>query len=559
MPDGGPMAEDTVSDLLDACAAAAPDQQVVLPDGRATWPGLRDLVRSDATALLGLGVRPGDRVAVLLHGGLDAVRYWLAAATIGAITVPLTVRMREREAAHLLGDAGPVLLLTTSEFLPLLEPHLPGATDTETGTGTGTALRTVVVLDRLGPDAPEGVTGRDALAAAVARTTPDDLARARAAVGPDTPAIMLYTSGTTSQPRGCVHDHRSLTDEGAAVAERLGLTPDDRFWTPLPMFHCGGYDVALAALAGRCGFVHAGTFEPGRALDQLETERATVAFPAFETIWLPVLDHPTFAARDLSALRLVINVGSPERMRSMQARVPQAVQLSCLGMTESFGFCCVGSPDDPPEFRATTSGRPLRHMEATVVDPDSGRPVPPGTPGEFRFRGTSRLAYYHRDPDTTAARIDAGGWFASGDQVVADDDGRLRFRTRLRDVLKVGGENVAAAEVEGFLSEHPAAGIVQVVGAPDARYGEVPCAFVELRDGHPPSAELAEEMIAFCLGRISTYKVPRYVRFVQEWPMSGTKVQKFRLTTRITDELAAAGITEAPRPGSPAPGASAPR
>ena len=534
------MAEDTVSDLLDACAAAAPDQQVVLPDGRASWPELRDLVRSDAAALLGLGVRPGDRVAVLLHGGLDAVRYWLAASAIGAITVPLTVRMREHEAAHLLGDAGPVLLLTTSEFLPLLDPHLPGA---------GTALRTVVVLDHTGPDAPTGVTGRDALAAAAARSSPDDLARARAAVRPDTPAIMLYTSGTTSQPRGCVHDHRSMTDEGAAVAERLGLTPDDRFWTPLPMFHCGGYDVALAALAGRCGFVHAGTFEPGRALDQLEAERCTVAFPAFETIWLPVLDHPAFGARDLSALRLVINVGAPERMRSMQARVPQAVQLSCLGMTESFGFCCMGAPDDPAEVRATTSGRPLRHMEAAVVDPGSGLPVPPGTPGEFRFRGTSRLAHYHRDPDTTAARIDAAGWFASGDQVVADDDGRLRFRSRLGDVLKVGGENVAAAEVEGFLSEHPAAGIVQVVGAPDARYGEVPCAFVELRDGHVASAALAEEMIAFCLGRIATYKVPRYVRFVEEFPMSGTKVQKFRLRDRITGELAAAGVTEAPRPG----------
>lgn len=523
------MAERTVPELLDSCAAAAPEQQVVLPDGRLSWPELRDLVRSDAAALLGLGVRPGDRVAVLLHGGVDAVRYWLAACAIGAIAVPFTVRMREHEAAHLVTDAEPVVLLTTSEFLPVLDAHLPDRPDGP--------LRTVVVLDRAGPDTPQGVTGRDALAAAAARTPPSAVERAGAAVGPDTPAIMLYTSGTTSRPRGCVHKHRSLADEGTAVAERLRLTPADRFWTPLPMFHCGGYDVALAALAGRCGFVHPGTFEAGRALDQLEAERCTVAFPAFETIWLPVLDHPTFADRDLSALRLVINVGAPERMRSMQARLPHAVQLSCMGMTESFGFCCVGSPDDPPEVRATTSGRPLRHMEAVVVDPASGAPVAPGTPGEFRFRGTSRMAYYHRDPGTTAARIDDGGWFASGDQVVADADGRLAFRSRLADVLKVGGENVAAAEVEGFLGDHPAAGVVQVVGAPDARYGEVPCAFVELRAGHEPSPALAEEMIAFCRGRIAGYKVPRYVRFVREWPMSGTKVQKFRLKTLITEEI----------------------
>lgn len=417
------MAERTVPELLDSCAAAAPEQQVVLPDGRLSWPELRDLVRSDAAALLGLGVRPGDRVAVLLHGGVDAVRYWLAACAIGAIAVPFTVRMREHEAAHLVTDAEPVVLLTTSEFLPVLDAHLPDRPDGP--------LRTVVVLDRAGPDTPQGVTGRDALAAAAARTPPSAVERAGAAVGPDTPAIMLYTSGTTSRPRGCVHKHRSLADEGTAVAERLRLTPADRFWTPLPMFHCGGYDVALAALAGR----------------------------------------------------------------------------------------------------------PLRHMEAVVVDPASGAPVAPGTPGEFRFRGTSRMAYYHRDPGTTAARIDDGGWFASGDQVVADADGRLAFRSRLADVLKVGGENVAAAEVEGFLGDHPAAGVVQVVGAPDARYGEVPCAFVELRAGHEPSPALAEEMIAFCRGRIAGYKVPRYVRFVREWPMSGTKVQKFRLKTLITEEI----------------------
>ncbi|SFN79208.1 fatty-acyl-CoA synthase [Pseudonocardia ammonioxydans] len=541
------MAEQTVPDLLEACAVAAPDQHVVFPDERSSWPDLRAQVRHDAAALLGLGVAPGDRVAVLLHGGLDAVRYWLAASEIGAITVPLTVRMREHEAAQMIDDAGPVLALTTSDFLPVLDAHLPDR--------PGSPLRTVVVLDRTGPDAPAGVTGRSALEAAARRSGPAQVDRARAGVGPDTPAIMLYTSGTTARPRGCVHTHRSLADEGAAVAGRLGLTPQDRFWTPLPMFHCGGYDVALAAMAGRCGFVHVGSFEPGRALDQMETERCTVAFPAFETIWMPVLDHPTFPDRDLSALRLVINIGAPERMRSMQARLPHAIQLSCLGMTESLGFCCVGSPDDPAEVRATTSGRPLPHMEARVVDPETGEPVPPGTPGEFRFRGTSRMAYYHRDPDTTAARIDDVGWFASGDQVVADDEGRLRFRTRLKDVLKVGGENVAATEVEGFLCEHPAAGIVQVVAAPDARYGEVVCAFVELRDGHEPSDGLAEEMIAFCVGRIAGYKVPRYVRFVDEWPMSGTKVQKFRLQTRIAEELSAAGITEAPR----GPAGAAPR
>jgi fatty-acyl-CoA synthase len=184
-------------------------------------------------------------------------------------------------------------------------------------------------------------------------------------------------------------------------------------------------------------------------------------------------------------------------------------------------------------------------MEVRVVDPETGIEVSPRMPGEFRFRGVSRALGYHRDPELTARRIDAGGWFASGDQVIADEAGRLRFLTRLGDVLKIGGENMAAAELEGFLSEHPAVGIVAVVGAPDARYGEVAAAFVQLRPG---TSATEQEIIDFCRGQIATFKVPRYVRFISdtaEWPMSGTKVQKFRLRARIADELAERGITEA--------------
>lgn len=528
----------TVPDLLTARAADTPGHGVVFPDGRASYPELGEQVTRIARGLWGVGVRPGDPVGLLLHGGMDSLRFWLAASAIGAVTVPLNVRLRSREIDYVISDAQLRVLVTTSEFEPVLDGHLPGA--------DGAVLDTVVVLDR---DADGGgLLGGPTFEAVAAGTGPSGPAAARAALTADDPNLMLYTSGTTSRPRGCVHTHRSLVAEGEAVADRLQLTGDDRFWTPLPMFHCGGFDVALAALAGRCGFVHVGTFSPDRALRQLADERCTVGFPAFETIWLPVLDHPDFAAADLSALRMVINVGAPERMRSMQARLPQAVQLSCLGMTESFGFCCVGSPDDPAEVRATTSGRPLRHMEAMVVDPETGVEVAPGVPGEFRFRGGSRLSHYHRDPELTAQRIDEAGWFASGDQVVSDSDGRLRFLTRLGDVLKVGGENVAAAEIEGFLSEHPAAGIVQVVGAPDARYGEVAVAFVQLRPG---AVATEEELIEFCLGAVATYKVPRYVRFVDEWPMSGTKVQKFRLRSMITDELERRGVTEAPRMVAP--------
>jgi fatty-acyl-CoA synthase len=537
------MADATLPDLLERRAADAPDQGVVFPDGRLSWPELADFTRRQSAALWAAGVRPGDAVGMLAPDGLHSVIWWLAAARIGAVTVPMNIRLRAGELAYQIDNADVRLLLTTSAFAGRLSEALPGldaATPGRLALPGTPALRAVVALDGQAP--PGFLPG-------LADDDPAPADAARAALRPDDVILNLYTSGTTSRPRGCLHDHASVVAEGEAVAERLGLGSDDRFWTPLPMFHCGGFDVAVAALAGRCGMVHSGPFDPGAALRQLESERCTVGFPAFETIWLPVLEHPDFAATDLSALRIVANVGAPERMRAMQARLPHAVQVSCLGMTESLGFCCLGAPDDPAETRATTSGFPLRHMEAKVVDPETGEPVPAGTPGEFRFRGTSRMTRYHRDPEITAARIDDDGWFSSGDLVVADADGRLSFRSRLKDMLKVGGENVAAAEVEGFLSEHPAVGIVQVVGVPDARYGEVAAAFVQLRAG---AAATEEELVAHCLGRIATFKVPRYVRFVDEWPMSGTKVQKFRLRDTLAAELAEAGVTEAPRLAAPA-------
>ena len=202
-----------------------------------------------------------------------------------------------------------------------------------------------------------------------------------------------------------------LRTEGPAtattLATRLGLTEADRFWTPLPFFHVGGFDVLLASLAAECPMAHVGTFEPGAALKQLDEERITVAFPAFETIWLPVLTHPDFSADRLPELRLVINVGTPERMRLMEQAVPQAVQISCTGSTESAGFCCVGNPDDTAEERATWAGVPVKGMQARIVDPETKQELPDGTPGEMQFRGVSRFDSYYRDPTLTAARIDA--------------------------------------------------------------------------------------------------------------------------------------------------------
>jgi fatty-acyl-CoA synthase len=519
----------TVHGLLDEAAAARGGADAaVFPDRRLSYPELVDASHRASRLLLGAGLARGDCVGLLASASLSQL-VLLGAMRLGAAPVPLNPRSKPVELRY---------LVEHSQMKLLVCDRAGAALATEIARG---ACRVVEV------------DGECKAAEPVAEGSDEQVRQLAAAVDPQDPSIVLYTSGTASKPKGVIHTHESLVWEGRNIAERLGLGPDDRFWSPLPLFHCGGIATMLGALAGHATFCHVGTFDATTALDQLERERCTLAFPAFETIWLAVLDHPRFDRADLSRLRTVINVGVRERLRSMQERLPTAIQISSFGLTESCGFMCIGRTDDPLEARLTTGGRPLPGMEVRAIDPETGRDVAPGEVGEAVFRGVSRLLRYHRDPEATAKTIDADGWFATGDLVRFDDAGRLSFVGRLKDMLKVGGENVSAAEVENLIATHRSVKIVQVVGAPDARYGEVAAAFVELTPGASASEE---EIVNLCLGTISTFKVPRYVRFVSEWPMSGTKIQKFRLRDQIAAELRDAGITEAPRLRSQSPAAT---
>ena len=510
---------------------------IVLPGETLSYAQLQ--ARSDQVArgLIGLGVQHGDRVGYFLPEGPLSLPVLFGILKAGATAVPVNNRFKAFELGRVLEQVALRALITAAaqtdaaaDLIGLLKEVLPD-------------LPPIAHVVRLDGHEADGFVSREAFDAVAAGVATADLRAREASVDPVRIAVIKYTSGTTGTPKGAMLSHRALLGAASgAAAAHLRIAQDDVVWSALPLFHIGGVAFAVSCFCSGATFVHPGYFDPDVAIAQMIDQRATVAMPAFETIWLPVVEHPRWA--EVETLRLVECTGTERMLRNLQSRHPQAPLVSCFGMTEACGFLSLCLPDDPLDTRINTGGFPLPGMEAKIVDPQSGARLPPQTPGEICFRGPNTFDGYYADPDLNAQVFDADGYFHTGDMGVMDADGRVTFRNRLKDMLKVGGENVAAAEVEDYLITHPAVHLVQVVAAPDARYAEVPAAFVQLKPGASASER---EIIDFCRGNIATFRVPRYVRFVDTWPMSGTKIQKFALRERIRAELEAAGIREAPK------------
>jgi fatty-acyl-CoA synthase len=540
----------TIGDLVDRAAAESDGDAVVFPGERVTFPELAALTDRFARSLRGLGVGPGDKVGILMPNQLDFVAALVGAAKLGAVPVPINGRFKEHELGHVVAHADIGVLLSASgpgetvDFPALLGGVFPDAAGQEPGALALESAPVLRALVHLNGERP-GFLAREAFEAAAEEVGEDEVRLLQSRVRVRDVAMLMYTSGTTAKPKGCLLSHEALVRHGANVQRsKFLMSSDDRFWDPLPMFHIGGITPMLGCIGLRAAFVHAGHFDPLVSLHQLQDERCTVAYPAFDLIWLAILDHPRYAEFDLGRLRLVQSITTPERMRDLQRRMPWAMFVTSFGATECASNLTLGGADDDEQTRTDTLGTLVPGMELKIVDPETGDGVPAGVTGELCLRGYAMFEGYYKDPEQTARTVDAGGWFHTGDLGSLDEQGRLYYAGRLKDMLKVGGENVAAIEIEDYLVRHPAVNIVQVVAAPDARYTEVPAAFVQLA----PGMELTEEELQqFCIGHIATFKVPRYVRFVTEWPMSGTKIQKFVLREQIAAELEEAGITEAPK------------
>lgn len=537
----------TLGDLLLIAADRHPDAiALILPDRRVTYGELAKRALERARSLQALGVRSHDHVGLLLPTSIEFVEFLFAIALCGAVVVPMNARYRYSELSYVIENGDLVTIVTTDQvadkvdFVQRLTQALPGLEGMRDARKLALTdaprLRNMVLL---GQSDARGFLPQKDFEALAASVDEDDVHESRLKVRLRDVAIMLYTSGTTANPKGCLITHEAMVRNSIALGRhRYALKQQDVFWSPLPMFHiaailplCATFDVGGVY----CTMTH---FDAGLALDMLEREKVTATYPCFVTIMSDLIEHPRFAAADLSRVALMNSnfaVQPPGIVDAMLAALPNAVQVGSFGMTETAGTVTTGRLDDPLEQRIRRLGKALPGLEVRIIDMDSGADAAPGERGEVWVRGYSTLEGYYKDPAKTEQSLDAEGWYHTGDVGSMDADGTMMFHGRNKDMLKVGGENVAAAEIESCLQRHPAVKLAQVVGIPDNRLVEVPAAFIELKHG---SAARDIELMEFCRREIAGFKVPRHVRFVNEWPMSTSKIQKFRLREQLIAELA---------------------
>jgi len=532
-----------IGDLLVRGARLHPDRDaLVLPGARYTYAEVLDRALTVARGLAGAGVARGDHVGLLAGNGIELVEGLFGVALCGAVSVPLHARHKAAEIGYIVANAELTAVLTTADddeyvdFTEIIRDALPSLADAadplRLALKEAPRLRAAALLRG---DARPGFAARaqlDRLAAEVDPATIDD---ARRSVRVRDTGVLLYTSGTTAHPKGCLLAHEAMTRGPVQRARhRFSSAEHDVTWGAGPLFHIGSLAPFLGVIGTAGTYVTDVAFHPGRALELMAAERVTAAWPWFPAVMQGLLDHPAFDPARLDRLRAMLLIGPPALHRRVHAALPDVEVMQACGMTETAGLYALSDRDEPLESRAEAQGRPIPGVEVRIVDPETGADLAAGEVGEILVRGYCVMDGYYADPQRTAGTLDADRWLHTGDLYRQTQDGRLIFNGRIKDMLKVGGENVAALEVEAFLCGHPAVKIAEVVGVPDPRLDEVPVAFVELRAG--ASVE-PEELVEWCRGRIASYKVPRAVHVItaEEWPMSATKIDKRGLRQRLAD------------------------
>lgn len=526
----------TLGDILLRSTHEQPDRlALVLPRQSATFAELKISADRVAKSLIALGVEPGEHVAVLIPNCTEFAAALFGIALIGAVAVPLNVRNRSIELQFIIANSRAVALITSDhpddpiDFVATLKKASPNI---EAGSGGAPYLRHLLLIR--GDDRHE-FTGAEKFLS-YGELIPDELLdERRRRIRVRDCALIIYTSGTTANPKGCVLSHEAAT-RGAIERSRYRMNVGDHnvTWGAGPLFHIG----SLAPFIGSIGV--AGTyltdtfFEPERALRLMEQYRVTLAWPWFSAVVQGLIDHPTFDPDRLEQLRYLFMIAPPSLVDRVQDLLPQTEVLQACGMTETAGIFALCSSDDSRYERSNTNGKASPGIEVRIVDRETGIENRDGVMGEIWVRGYNVMEGYWDAPEKTAEALTEDRWLKTGDLYTRLPGGALIFGGRCKDMLKVGGENVAAIEVEAFLCTHPAVKTAEVVGRADPRLDEVPVAFVELGDS---CAASEADLIAYCKGQIANYKVPRAIYFVtaDQWPMSATKIDKRALRARVQE------------------------
>lgn len=541
-----PLLEETIGTALERAAGNWPDELALVSVHQGVRLTYRQLLeRSDAlaAALAGLGLERGDRIGIWSPNCAEWTLTQFAAARLGLILVTINPAYRLAEVEYTLNKVGVKALVAaerfkTSDYVGMVEALASELAGAKPGALASERLPHLKVAIKIGGAARPGwldfaAVEQSADAAVIAR-----VAAISAGLDAADPINIQFTSGTTGLPKGATLSHRNILNNGFFVGRSIGLGVGDRLCIPVPLYHCFGMVMGnLGCLTHGAAMVYpAEAFEPGAVLQAVEQERCTGLY-GVPTMFIGLLGHPQFARFDVSSLRTGCMAGSPcpvEVMRQVIDKLHMRDVTIAYGMTETSPVSFQSSAEDSIERRVSTIGRVQPHLEVKVVD-EQGRTVPRGQPGELCTRGYSVMLGYWDDPDKTAEAIDAEGWMHTGDLGTIDEQGYGNIVGRIKDMVIRGGENVYPREIEEFLYRHPKVADVQVVGLPDPKFGEELCAWIRLKPGEQADEE---EIRAFCRGQIAHYKIPRYVRFVGEFPMTVTgKVQKFLIREQMIRDL----------------------
>ncbi|MGZ3423943.1 MAG: AMP-binding protein [Polyangiales bacterium] len=521
-----PLLCETIGENLRRTVERFPDRDALIVRSqsfRATYRELWEQVTAVAKGLLALGVKRGDRVGVWSPNRYEWVLLQYATARVGVILVNVNPAYKTAELSYALQQSGTSVLFLAAKFRQSDYVAMLAEVRSEVP-----ELRVAKVLD----------TDWDGFVAAGGSIADPELAAREGSLQFDDAINIQYTSGTTGHPKGATLSHHNVLNNGFFVGETLRLSERDRVCIPVPFYHCFGMVLGNLACTthGACMVIPGEAYDPLLCLEAVQAEKCTALY-GVPTMFIGELDHPRFAEFDLSTLRTGIMAGSPcpvEVMKRVVERMHMREVTICYGMTETSPVSTQTTHDDPLDKRVGTVGRVHPHVEVKIVDPETSAIVPRGQKGELCTRGYSVMIGYWNNPEATKTAIERG-WMHTGDLAVMDDAGYVNIVGRIKDMIIRGGENVYPREVEEYLHGHPAIAEAQVIGVPSEKYGEEVMAWVRIRPGMKVTEE---ELVAFCTGKISTFKIPRYWKVVEEFPMTVTgKVQKFRMRDLAVEEL----------------------